>query len=247
MGKRLGLSPEQAQMIFAKGQDPRITPELKSKVAAARYAGLLESLDQIPGWKGSESPSDALVNLLSSPQFLNRAAALDQTRAGSSVGAAAADGVARGELSSLLGNYARKLSTVNSERTATRVGGSFLGASRYSNDGIYKAKAVLGAIPGLNPTEEAQLVTAVRNQIRGEGAYGAVAQGVKEVSGLLNSNSGNAPFGAKEFEAVSSIITDGKFENPRLERLRKIAAKDWRQSSESLDRAIDRLSKGDDE
>ena len=85
---------------------------------------------------------------------------------------------------------------------------------------LTRTQALLGAIPGIEQDEEKMLFAAIEKQ------FPSVRNGV---------------LASESNRAIRSYIVGAKFQDPNLERVRKIAAKEWDKTAEMLDRAVDRM------
>lgn len=240
---QMGIPPEIAQRVWTRQYDgpdraeifKRETPQIRQAANAASNVGTLEALDALPQAKNMKMrPSDAYIDFLHDPRLHSEIPKIEDHGRALSPGGAMANSLARGSASLNFGNTAKSLAVAQSERIAAQTAGSFMGSNRYATDGVYKLKAILGAMPNLNQQEEAQLIDAVArsaNANKGPADY---------MEAIFLGRNRPANFGA-----VSRIITGTKFEDPGLERLRKLVAPKLNEEAERMDRAVERLGKGD--
>ena len=100
----------------------------------------------------------------------------------------------------------------------------------------------MGAIDGLTEADEKLLLAAIK-QLTPSGAAG------RRVSVFSGTETGGDPFNAADMsQQIDEIIMSHKFDDPNLERIRRIAAKEWPEMKPQVDRTMARfLGFGDDE
>jgi hypothetical protein len=221
-----GISVTDAKLMFKNGPGSKQFKDIQAKNQNYSYKqaendldGLqrrmfINTLDSSPSATPGFRPSDALADYLSTPGIHGRVAALSKNAGQMGFGESVADGVSRGGLGQKMKEYADAFS-----RTVTSVdveSGRALEVNHKSYTkygGVTRTQTILSGIKGLTPSDISFLVNGLRT------------------AGAIDVTSGP--------EVVDGAIMSHKFQDPNLERIRKVAAKEWTDAAERTDRIVD--------
>ncbi len=238
IGTKLGVSAMDAQKIFSGSwQKPanmdastyqRIVKQAASddmKAARLRIQreSFLNALDEGPSAKNGFKPSHALIDLMSSNGFMQKAQQFQQTQARFSFGDAVASSMGDGNLVQSIADYAGSLRGISNSIEIQRIGKDKKMLASYSLVPENRTKVILGAMDELTPHDETTLLQAMHHAIPGMGDP-------------------NAANPAEVNASIRNFIVGQKFKDPNLERIRKIAASNWDTTAKTFDSGLDRIN-----
>lgn len=251
IGHQLGLSAGEAESLYrgeykAKdGQDinslTKSMQEMQGRLSAVQHEEFIKNLDQLPTVKPGMSNSSALLGLLQSPKFAAMVSRYEDNHLGVGFGEYLAGNASKGALMDNIGSWATNLKGIQIQQDADMRNQSQALSRQYANQPLKRAQAVLGAIPGIDEHQEALLLAEIRRgvatqnssvlDLMGQG-FAAMGQGLP-ANGEINP--GNA--------AIRNFLKSTKFQDPRLEAVRKVAAQHWDDYADSTDRAFNRIAR----
>lgn len=209
-----GMNPDQANQLRQ-----RFT-QVQGQLASIQQAAFLQHLDESPSAQGGFQPSRAYIDLINSNGFLQATHRFEQMQSNYSYGDAVASSMGGGTgLVQTAAQYGSHMRSIQNQRTIEQVGGSRSGYGMYSTVPQIRTRVVLGAIPDLNASDENHLLAAVR----------------QAVPGFDQPN----PAGNQQ---VRDFIVGHQFQDPNLERIRRVAAREWDRTAETQDRAMSRMA-----
>lgn len=250
IAQQAGIPVEQAQMLFA-GRLPKTTPnyqaleakrtELSPALQTAQSAAFLRYLDQAPGASVDNRPSRQLVSLLRSSKFIETATRMEDNIAGASYGDYLLGGMGKGGLAATASSWGQGLERVQLNREQGWQNSSRELARKYNNDPWTRTAIVLGAIPGLNKAEEVQLMKALRSNL----PIDSKMQAGRDVGIAMQAIDPSEPSDmmTEQNSRITSALKSGKFQDPGLERIRKVAAANWDQYTPVAESVIDRYTR----
>lgn len=262
MANRMGLkSGEEAKRLFAQGERGAMWAEIKNredssgnKFSTTGFAGLtrqlnvsqtqsaMKILDSSASADDSFIPSQAYADLMSNPQFMRTVSDQVSRSVQGNFGAFIAGTPGVNRFDDALINYSR---TVASSQVAYRDADRnriVESQRRFKVDPYMQASMVLGAVDGLNQREEKLLLSAIKSQVGDisdsrtnvlDGYYSVKPKTVVNQDQMADYNS-----------QIDQVILSGKFDDPNLERIRRIAAKDWKAYRDRTERSFNRFIGG---
>lgn len=244
LGQVLGLDADQMQKVFGPGGSKALPSDSKMTFSQAqqqlqKYQGVetLRALDRSPSAQGMKvKPSEAMVDFMGSQPMQSRLADFTNVVGKSSFGAMIGDAIGGGNVVSAFNQYGNVLGRAHGAIVLEDQASQRAQIASYKGTPFKRAAAIAGAIPGLDATAEKMLIKGIREQLGVSGLNETLAQ-------LPVVGSGTGPLN----EAIDNLILHGKFDNPSLEKIRRVAAQNWVQFSESTDRAMDRLNSTDEQ
>lgn len=235
IANKIGIPVDQAIKLFGgtyqapPGQDPRRTQEikkaavdLKGELQRVQREGFLIALDQGPAAKDGFRPSEAFIDLMDSNAFHQRVGRFQELQKNFSFGDSLAASMGDGNLVQTAVNYGTTLRELNNGITANQYRESAGRRLAYTMVPTARTQAILGAIEGLQQSEEQLLIAAIKQ---------SVPNIDKPASGIDNSVN----------ESIRNFIVANKFKDPNLERIRKVAAQNWDTTAKQFDRAMFRM------
>lgn len=237
IGAKLGVDAKMAQQIFSGGwQKPagmedgqaqkllKAAQALRGELLATQRAGFLRALDD--GHKGQPgfSPAAAFVDYVSTPAFYRRAGQFESMQSGFSFGDALASSMGGGNLVNMAQQYGNSMRSIYQAQQIEAVTATRDMRSRYNTLPQVRTATILGAIDELPQSDEQLLL----------------AQIARNVKGFDDTR----PFGTASTvnNSIRDFIMGSKFQDPNLERVRKVAAANWDAQAKKMDRAIDRAT-----
>jgi hypothetical protein len=236
----LGWTPEQAQSVFGNGgtkaagaqklgMDAESYQQALGKINALQNTEFLRALDSSPSAERMKvRPSSALVEFMKGDTYQGAVGFFNRNVGRTGMGEMLADSISGGALGQTAFQYANQLHAAQSAIVADDQQTTRQQATMYKGDPLRRTATILGAIPDLNQHQETVLMAAIRREVV-EPAYSSAPLG----------NSGGVGQGISN--RIDDFITTGKFEDPKLEKLRQVAARHWKPYSESTDTAISRF------
>lgn len=235
IASRLGVSPSDAQKIFSgnwqkpANMDPAAAKQitdrastLKGELLRIQREAFLTALDEGPSAKGGFKPSRSYIDLLSTNGFNQRVDKFQQMQRSYSFGDAVASSVGDGNLVQTAVDYTNSMRSIANAKDIQQIS-----ATRATREAYLipqkRTQAILGAIDNLNQQDEQLLLNAMSRGV----------QGFRDPRGT---NSGEVN------TSIRNFIVGQKFQDPNLERIRKIAAANWDATAKQFDRAIGRMS-----
>lgn len=206
---------------------------LKRSLVAAQTQETLKLIDDSPSANASFKPSTAYADLMNNGEFMQAIAkGVESTTRGDFgsyiAGTIGVDGFLNG-----LQNYALTVrSAANSYRNAETARIREAG-KRYNQDPFTQTSMVLGAIDGLSESDEKKLLGAIKTMVGdvpGQSALHRAAVGGRTPHGRQGAHD-------DANEKIDELIMSGKFDDPDLERIRKVAAGQWREMRPRIDRS----------
>ncbi len=226
IAKELGVSGAELKSWFAGKQIEGLQRyeseknQYKQRAAAAGFTETLNILDASPSAKPGFTPSKSLLELLESPKTAEAAATYNTLLGNFSLGGAIANGLTGDGVVNLLGQARIQFERAANQLDFERANFSQGQASKYSQDPIYRASMVFGAIPGIDENDEKALLTAIRPMLK-------TGPGVS----------------AREVNSqIATLLSQGRFQDPNLARVAKVAAQQFNEVGEMLDRAMNRAA-----
>lgn len=194
--------------------------QMQGQLNSIQQAAFLQHLDESPSARDGFQPSRAYIDLINSNGFLQHVSQFEQMQSNYSFGDAVSSSMGGGNgLVQTAAGYGAHMRSIQTQRTIEQVGGSRRGYGMYSTVPQVRTRVILGAIPGINANDENHLLAFIRQVIPG--------------FDVPNPN-------------ANSVIRDGimnhRFQDPNLERIRQIAAREWDHTAETQDRAMSRLA-----
>lgn len=250
LAKALGINANEAKRMFTKptdedtkktlkmngadGRPETLTfAEAKTRLTAIQTSQMLTALDHsnsaTPGFK----PSSAYVDLWSNPDFQNKlTGALDSRSKATSAGDYAIHSIAGTQLGTSVQGFSgllqRQAAANDQQQYQRRVQ---VAAKLRNSDPVTSALITVHSVPGLDTASGNRLVTAIANQYQADRGAGPAA----DVANLAK----DAVLGQRPFaDYIDQTIMQGKFQDPQLERIRQIAAKDWTKNRAAVDKGI---------
>lgn len=244
----LGIKPELASAIFGpngSGRDGWAAAQSKNEslkavsyekavgmVGAKQSVATLQELDKTPSATAGFKPSAALTSYVRSPEFHQTIQNYSRNLGRSSLGDMFGDSISQGSLVTTVEKFASGLLRAQGEVEVGYQADNRRKAALYRGDPVRRATVILGGIDGLNEDEEQALLGAVVQQADAR-------PGVSGMDVIAN----NTQPSRITAEKIDSFILNGKFDDPQLEKFRRIAAKGWAATSRSIDTAMDRYQK----
>jgi hypothetical protein len=220
-----GLSAEQVKDLFKSESKQQLfnNQRQQNKVDFAAAKNQLFADQQVAVLQQFESmhpgAAAAFADYIRTPRFQSRMG-MEADRAGlgdlpTQLAAAAGGNTLRDRLSSAMNGYTQ--AATRAQRQAAIDHAATI--QSYGNDPFVRGSAVLAANPNLTPAEEKVLMDTVRKLVVGTGPTRGGTYGTELT-----------------FTAINDVIMNNKFQDPKLERLRKTAAATWKQDLEAADR-----------
>src|SRR3990167_3849247 len=243
---QMGVTPQQAEAMFRdpnlrpKDQTPEWLTKHKRSYDADKDTNFLRNLDTVSAATSDTfKPSRAYVSLLQSPQFLKVVNNYEQLNKGLGLGDFLGGSIASGTLTDRIGRYGNAMREVQNNLASEDHSAVIARANSYGRDPYKRTAVILGAIPGIDQHEEALLLSALKNRVGGRaGSY--IPQAPMELTT-------EGPQDRALSSRIATSLKSTKFEDPNLERIRKVAASHWDDFEQSTDNAIQRLSESVDD
>lgn len=238
VASKMGVTPETTQAIFnggsgspawqsyvtgtglnAQGQAVKTAEhknadfgQLARQLQATQMTSMLAHLDATPSATPGFKPSAAFVSLLNDPTYQQRIQQGVEGQGQSSPGDFMVHAVAGNGFQQKFYAYSQLANQALAANQQNSVAQARTSAARLRNvSPVDSATIALNTIDGINPTEAQALIKAVQQTYWNQ-------QGV-----------GNSPMAQTEppAGAIDSIISKTKFNDPHLEKIRQVAARDW--------------------
>jgi hypothetical protein len=230
--KRYSLTKEQADDVLMNGEkSPYYSSTMASnKITGAFLAGRVAAattqyLDHNFS-DGVTAPSAEIARGLRSPEFANLAGQLQPHLANKDFGSFTINSLVGDNIASHIDGMQGVFLTAINERQRAIRGDGPKGVALYQGDPQRRFETVIHAIPSLQDADVKALLDAVRPQLPR-----SVSPGLGQMSGL---GLGAKPDYSKAFDLLGST----KFDNPRLETLRKQVVKELPKAIVATDRAM---------
>ena len=248
------LSADQARLMFGpNGQqvvrqvnqtrkpedriDSSSLAQMHQQLIAYQTSAWMQNLDQI----GGMGTSRAFAKFMQRSDVQTRVGQVADSLGDDGLGSMLADNVAGGGVrgrfasaSQLLVNQVRQNEAAALTHTRAQIG-------NYGRDPMTRTAAVLAAIPGIDQHGEAILLRALREH----GQAGMLESGVESAASAMGGSMAGAAVrgygNTQRNMAIANAIKSSKFQDPSLERVRKVAAQHWDTYSEATDRAVGSL------
>lgn len=265
---RLNITPEQAKTMFTQGASSPIFAHAKtagpdgkpqsfgtwaSQLQVAQLQSTYRILDSTHPHIGKFKAGQVYANLLGSDRFAQAAGSLNsmqgQASFGDSLMSTMGNGGMQGQISQF-GQIAKSAYNAMGQRDMLM---RVAHANRYGNDALARGQTIIGAIPGIEPADRDALMAAIRPALQQAPSFGQALRGKVTPMGAANPNGvlGGALSGANQmawnpvqmdkFVQLRDAIVSGHFQDPKLEAIRKIAAKHFDAYTKVTDDAIESL------
>lgn len=211
--------PRQAEQFNStRTPDQKVNFEsIRNNVLAAQQVGFIQQLDSI-----SPGAGKAFVNFIQSPGFQSRigeyADAVGNAGFADSLAAAAGGNNLRNRLSQFMNSTAQAY-TAAQRATAAEKAAVY---QTYGNSPVLRTESILAMNPALTPQDRKELIRVLKDSLPPAGSRA-----------LNSADAANEEAGTAEtdFLLMTRMIKGQKFQDPNLERIRKIAAKDFDQDT----------------
>lgn len=202
-----------------------IPPE---KLGEAKAFELQEMLNVIDREAGSGA-ADQYVDLLNDRRYQETASTVSQRTQQVGFMDYVAGRAGPDSMGENVSKYGSQLRIANEARKRESSIETSTAAARFRGQPLRRMETILSGVPGINAQERAALVNAVKDMV----ASDALSQG----GGALPEYGSTVT--RRVNDQIDAAITSGKFQNPQLERVRQIAAKNWEENSRTTDSIID--------
>jgi hypothetical protein len=265
IASRLNITPAQAQQMFTQGASSPIFAQAKhgdqsygqwaSQLQVAQLQSTYRILDSTHPNIGHFKAGQVYANLLGSDRFAQAAGSLNsmqgQASFGDSIMSTMGNGGMQGQISQF-GQIARSAYNAMGQRDMLM---RVAHANRYGNDALARGQTIIGAIPGIQPADRDALMAAIRPALNQTPSFGQAGRAKLGMGGFGSANPngvlGGALSGANsmawnpvqmdKFVMLRDAIVSGHFQDPKLEAIRKIAAKHFDDYTKVTDDAIESL------
>lgn len=237
IGRELGISEADARLLFQgqyqgadSGDVTRRFEEMggRGHVFARQQAVFAEYLDRSPSASPQFRPSRALADLLQRPGIVNRTRTMESLARETSFGDYLSSSMSEGRLTETFAGWSNNFTQQVDDIRVAEVGQSRYQSHWYRTNPIFRARVILAAIPGIEQAEEQALMEALepnyRQQISTSDTIRRVVTGTH---------------GRQGTQQLRSIILNQRFNDPGLERIRRIAAQHWDQAASTTDNAVE--------
>ncbi len=234
-GKKLGITPGEAQGYFEKGITPQslagqnkatvanfktMIGEVQKQMPIWQRSSLLHHLDQLPEANQNFRPSQAYVDFISSPEYLNSISKFEGTQGQFSYGDYVS-GAMRGQgVVPLAKSYGDSMKMQWTQNQIEAISGSQKMRNSYNNIPGVRLRTTLGAMEGLSESDESTLVR-------------VIAKNFPSLDTPVNASDTN--------DKIRSFLMNNKFPDPGLEAIRRKVIKQYDPTQQMLDKAIDRM------
>lgn len=241
IGRQLGISADNARLLFAgdgsgyRGTDraalvTRIQNEnLRGVLVARQQQVFIEHLDSSPSASPTFRPSRALAEFLQRPEMYRSAGNMELLSRNTSYGDFLVSGMTQGSLAERFQQWGERFNAQVNDNMIAETASNRTSYQLWRNSPDLYASVVLAAIPGLNQHDEARLMRHVNQTTQAEtpSMRDAIAT-LPGLSGLSNAR-----------QRARAMIMNQRFEDPELERVRRIAAENWDAVAAQMDSAIE--------
>jgi hypothetical protein len=235
-GQKLGITPGEAQAYFEKGVTPgslagqnkaavsnfkTIVGEVKNQMPSWQRSSLLHHLDQLPEASTGFRPSQAYVDFISSPEYLNSISKFEGTQGQFSYGDYVS-GAMRGQgVVPLAKSYGDSMKNQWVQNQVEAISGSQKMRNSYNNVPGVRLRTTLGAMEGLSESDEQTLIRVIGKN------FPTMDTPVR---------------GAEVNDQIRTFLMNNKFPDPGLEAIRKKVVKQYDPTQQLLDKAIGRMN-----
>ena len=251
MAAQLGISAQESQVLFDGGAGAadiwkrvqgnaggRNLEQLGAQLSMRQSMNTIRYLDQNHQRIGKFTAGAVYANLLANPRFSDMAGQMIAAQGQKGFGDFAISSLGTGGVVGQIAAAGQVAQMGYNQLITNRGMQAAAKSQQYNGDPMRRTATVLGAIPDLQPSEEQALLAAVRPVVTQQmkqhpGAAGALAMSI-DFTGQY------AP-ATQAFDAVRNTITNGKFQDPTLEKIRQKAAKYFDEYSRVTDSAFDRF------
>lgn len=249
----MGISEQQAKVLFSSGSNgpnssiwktvQQNKPEMdwavvNRQLQAYQMQSTFQALDtSVPTINGSR-PSAVWANLLASPRFQAEASRRSLAMGQSSFMDFAASSISDNSLGSQMADYGNAANASLNAMNYTRNQEKIIQARNYGTPDV-RVSTILGAIPGLSQPEERVLMQAVKKVVGQTNGNEVGASGLSGITAMTLRERNNGAI----YTTMVNTIKNTKFQDPALEKIRKVAAQHWDDYSSVADSAIDRFVK----
>lgn len=227
LGQKLGLSEDQTRILFgpngassdafkkAKAKNPDLDMgQARRDLVATQTSAFLNALDHTPSAVNGFKPSQAFTSLMANPRYQQMASNAVAGQGQSSAGDYMTSAIGSTGFESALYGYNQVVQRSYSQLQANATQQAIESSQKLRNASPWDSATItLNTIDGISPQEANVLLAAVKQA--------ANQRGIRLDSGL------GPTAGAQTADAIDSIITKTKFNDPNLERIRQTAARDW--------------------
>lgn len=235
VGQEIGLNPQQTQTLFAEGVDGPTWAQVKQakgyndnkfsdlfmSLQSVQMAGTLAALDASHSARPGFSPAKAFVDFLQNQDAQNQVDGLVANYGKSTFGSFLASSAVGGGYRDAWSNYGQSIAAVYTQLHSTQLRDRIRQQRSIVGDPFTRMNAVLRA-SDLTAGESQTLLNAVRPLAH----INNMSESEILATGQLAGSLGPAVSG-NNFDALSEIIKNHKFDDPHIEQLRKRAAKNW--------------------
>jgi hypothetical protein len=230
VGQKMGIDPQKAKIIFSSGTESPEWQELaKAKgynngnfadfyqaLQATQMSETLAALDASHSSAPGFSAAKAYVDFLQTPEVQNKVNQAVQSYGGSSFGSYLMSSSSGGGFKDSWDNYTQSLAAVYQQSNSKNLRERIKENRSAFGDPWVRVNAVNRAA-GLTPGESQTLLQAVKPLV----AIGNTTFDERAMPGI-------GPVGVnKHFDAITDIIRTHKFDDPKVEALRKKVASQW--------------------
>lgn len=243
IGRHLGISADDARALFSgRYNGPNAeqlraqVPALSSQLAASQMSTFAEYLDRSPSAHEGFIPSQAFANFLQRPEVHTMASNYSHVSQDSTYGDFMIHAMTGpGQVEDRFSSWAQSFGNAAAANRSAQMVGSNQQRFMYVTSPQSRANVVLSIIPGINQADAARLISAAMSQMP-PGAGGDIGS---QAAGIADSWSGgrisHMPESQNQFR---DIIVNQRFQDPALERIRRVAASHWDQSAALADQAV---------
>lgn len=249
----LKISPDQAKSLFDEGESSPVWAQVKQSNPSASFdqlagqlktvqqSAMLNALDSSAPKINGHKPSAVFTSLLNDQRFQARVQAGGAAQRQSGFTDFVVGSVAGNSLGGQIAQYGFDAQQIQNQleiaQTRTRLGR----AQQYRGNSVKRMQVTLGAIPGISPTEERALLKAVRALVPDTTEDIGNAFSATQAIGEMTRNNEN------HFNSMRQIIMSQSFEDPGLERVRRVAAKHLDAALDAADNAVDRFLEAEED
>lgn len=244
-----GVDPKRAQELVAKKD------QLAKQVANEQAYRLGVLLDQEPRLSEEMTNSQLMLDFLESPEGATAIEATEQSAGNGGLMDWMAGNISMGGVKSNMSSYTGTYRENLGQRDAERGAQSLRLADGFRNDPIRRMGAIASGM-GLKRGEIVRLAGAIapllpkgneqqtQEMLSAAQAEASIPQGIRSginPVGPSGTYSVRTPLAIAQINAIDTIITSHKFDDPEVEAIRKELAKDWKDFSRQSDNFIDGL------
>jgi hypothetical protein len=243
LAQKLGWTTDEVDSVFvkrnvdykSKNLDDKSFAEGRRQIDTESTIGMLRALDHSPSGQklaaSGKSASEAMVNFMRSDGMQQGLGQMEGAVGRASFGGMVADSISQGGIGEMFNRKANVFAQAQGAIHDADTQSVRDRAAGYAGSPMKRMDVILSAIPGLNPMEERAFAEAVRGVV----GYGSINEVLEYLPG------GTQGPGEAVSQHIDNIIKTHKFEDPRIEKIRQRAAKDWDTFASASDRAISRL------